>query len=227
MRKLALALACLAAAGCGRRPSPAPLSHATLPALIAGQLPAQSPPPRRSPIYHVVFYLPNRIVDLLDIVSFGVGIPSLPYVFPSAIHANAHVTRGFQAGQGNTHRQFQGKSFSPDLAWSLTYNQFSVGPITNTELRHTAQSSAEVDKVGILVPSDEPFAQRRLDYWAVGAHAGFLPLAASVDVHPVEVLDALLGFFFIDLLGDDYLRPARPAPPSPTTQPAATAPPSS
>lgn len=225
MRKLALVLACLAAAGCG--PNPAPLSHSTLPALIAGQLPAQAPPPRRSPIYHAVFYLPNRIVDLLDIVSFGVGIPSLPYVFPSAIHANAHVTRGFQAGLGNTHGLFLGKSFSRDFAWSLTHNEFSVGPFTITELKHTAQSSAAVDKVGILVPSDEPFAQRRLDYWAVGAHAGFLPVAASVDVHPVEVLDALLGFFFIDLLGDDYLRPARPAPPSPTTQPVATAPPSS
>ena len=219
----ALAALGLAAVGCG--PNPTPLSHSTLPALVAGQLPLQtrSTTSSVSPIYKVVFYIPNRIVDLIDIVSFGIGIPSVPYLFPSSIHANAHVSRGFQAGVGTTHGLFLGKSWSRDFAWALNHTEFSVGPLTVTELKHTAQTSAEVEKVGILVPSDAPFAERRMDYWAVGAHAGLLPVAASVDVHPVELLDAVLGFLFIDILDDDYLGSGSRTPPSPA--PAAVPPP--
>jgi hypothetical protein len=129
-----------------------------------------------------------------------------------------------QAGLGSTHGLFLGKSYSRDIAWALNHTEFSVGPLTVAELKHTAQTSAEVSKIGMLVPSDPPFERERLDYWAIGAHAGFLPVAASVDAHPVEIVDALTGLIFIDLLEDDYLRPgAAPAPepePAPTAEPA-------
>jgi hypothetical protein len=224
MRSFAVVLAVLGLvlAGCG--PSPVPRSQApSLPAALAASLPTQAEPSRRSPIYNVVFYLPNRIVDLLDCVSFGVGIPSVPFLFPSSVHANAHVTRAFQAGAGTTHGLFLGKDYSREFAWALIHNELAIGPLTVAELKHTTRESASVERVGILLPSDEPFAKKHMDYWAIGAHAGMLPVAVSADVHPVEIVDALLGFLFIDILDDDYMRAETvptPTPPPPAPAPA-------
>jgi hypothetical protein len=43
-----------------------------------------------------------------------------------------------------------------------------------------------------------------MDYFAIGAHAGLLPVALELDVHPVELLDAIAGFFLFDITRDDY-----------------------
>ena len=191
----ALVLVCLGVGGCARGPSP-----------ISPAPPPVTPPPspKRSPLRPFIFYVPNRIKDVLDVVSFGVGIPSVPYLLPASAHANVHVTRAFQAGAGGTHGLFLGKGYRSRFAWVLIHHELSVGPLTVCELKHVAEVSAEVGKVGILVPSDPPFDTGQMDYFAVGAHAGLLPVALELDVHPVELLDAIAGFFLLDITGDDY-----------------------
>lgn len=41
------------------------------------------------------------------------------------------------------------------------------------------------------------------DYWEIGGTLGLGLIEARVSIHPVDILDAVLGFFFIDIKGDD------------------------
>ena len=56
----------------------------------------------------------------------------------------------------------------------------------------------------MLYPDERPFADGDVDYWVVGGEASFLPVALKAEAHPLEILDAVAGFFFIDLTGDDF-----------------------
>ncbi len=168
--------------------------------------PAPPEPTKPGPMRAVLFYLPNRVADILDVFTLGVGLPSIPYVLPASVHANVHATRAVQVGVGSTHGVFLGKDFRRRLSWGIVQDEFSAGPFTVTHLerfQRQGEDSAKVDRVGMLLPTDEPFAKGLSDYWAVGAQAGVLVAAIQVEVHPIEVLDALLGFLFIDISGDD------------------------
>jgi len=170
---------------------------------------AQAAPAPRSGAYHaVLFYIPNRLADVLDIVSFGIGLPWPPHIFPASAHANVHLTRAFQVGVGHTHGLFIGKDYQRRLTWVFNHNEFSLGPLTVAGLtyRHWGESgetSASIERAGMLLPGDEPFAQGMMDYWAIGVNAGLLVAAVKVDVHVRELFDALLGFIFLDPMGDD------------------------
>ncbi|MBM4042077.1 MAG: hypothetical protein FJ290_26575 [Planctomycetes bacterium] len=160
-----------------------------------------------SPLRALIFYLPNRVLDILDVVSVGVAPPAIPYIFPSSAHANIHLTRAFQVGAGNTRGVFLGKGYGRRFAWGLEHNELSIGPLTFAEYERFQGSGAEtsrVERVGMLLPTDAPFAEGMSDYWAIGAHIGLLPVAVELDVHPVELVDLLLGLLCLDIAGDDH-----------------------
>jgi hypothetical protein len=204
----ALVVGALVLSGCG--PAPQQLQAKTLPPEIEPE-PGPTPPPvepeperKRSPMAPVMFYIPNRVKDIVDIISFGISPPSIPYLFPASVHANAHATRAIQVGAGNTHGVFLGKGYDYDFAWRFEHDELSILPLTICDMRHyTSTDDDEVERVGMLFPSDPPFEDGEMDYWAIGAHAGLLVVAVEADVHPVEILDAVLGFLFIDIMGDD------------------------
>ena len=41
------------------------------------------------------------------------------------------------------------------------------------------------------------------DYWEIGGALGAGVIEAKVALHPIDILDAFLGFFLIDIKGDD------------------------
>jgi hypothetical protein len=196
---LGLLAAASLAVGCGPKPTPVSCTAVPLWAGVRQAAARQS----SSAVKRVMYYLPSRVLDLLDVVSLGVGIPSIPYFFPASAHVNVHATRAFQVGAGGTHGLFIGWGYGRDLAWTFSHQELSIGPLTVCDLKYTADSPLEVSRVGMLLPTDPPFEEGRMDYWAIGAHVGALVTAVDVDVHLVEIADALLGFLFIDLSADD------------------------
>jgi len=163
----------------------------------------KEPERKRSPLAPLMYYIPNRLKDIFDIVSFGIALPFPPYLFPSTVHANVHATRALQLGAGNTHGVFIGKSYDYDFAWRFEHDEFSILPFTACKLGIESDHDSELERLGMLFPGDEPFEQGEMDYWAIGAHAGLLVTAVQVDIHPIEVLDAVFGLIFIDIMGDD------------------------
>jgi len=195
-----LAVASLMLAGCG---TPRPSSLTPFPGQTT-TLQETGPPLGQT----LLRYLPNRGADLLDIASVGVALPSASILFPSTVHLNVHLTRAFEIGAGETKGVFYGRSCARRLEWGFEQTELSLGPYTDTRIIFSPvagrpELDRRVDCAGMLSPSDAPFAKDCLDYWALGAHIGVFPIALSLDIHPVEIADALLGFFLIDIRHDD------------------------
>ena len=160
------------------------------------------PPAERAVATRILLYLPDRIFDLLDIVSIegrsGLGGG-----------AEVHLTRAGQLGLE--------AAYSLSLGWfdhralGGRYQVFTtaeIGPYASRYLLIGGGSTAGVHLVldqsnGTDTPH-LPLYQEFRDYWAVGASAMAIVYGVAADVHPVEIADFLAGFVLLDFLRDDF-----------------------
>ncbi len=160
------------------------------------------PPKERGVAVRILLYLPDRIFDLLDVVSFdmrsGLGIG-----------AELHATRGMQLGGEGAYSLALG--WFDHRALGGRYQVFTtaeIGPYASRYLLIGGGSTAGLQLVmdqsnGVDAP-DLPLYQEFRDYWAVGASAMAIFYGAAADVHPVEIADLLAGFALVDFLHDDF-----------------------
>ena len=129
----------------------------------------------------VLFYLPNRIFDVLDVARARVRIGP-------GVGVSARVTKPVSVNLGFYATLFaglHGPRNEPEIPWPIGVENYA---------------GAEVSVLGF---STEGFGP---DYGpaevGAGVHAGLVGLDVGVD--PLEVLDLVLGFLFIDLVDDDF-----------------------
>jgi hypothetical protein len=150
----------------------------------------------------IVTYPVNRVLDLLDVVTVSVGAGA-------GIYADVHITRAVQVGGGGgivglefgwwprTLGVLQGKvlagHFGPWSSWTEDY--VVVGTRAET-------GKGQIVQCGANAPCDPAF-QGHKDYWGIGARAIAGPVSGELEVHPVEILDLITGFFFWDFQRDD------------------------
>lgn len=148
----------------------------------------------------IAMYPVNRVLDVLDVVSFSAGLEG-------GLYANAHVTRAVQLGLGGgggfNVGWWQKRELGADVD---TISGLALGPFMleteNLSRAGTRGGRVEtVDITGVCVPGGPGSDER--DYWGIGARAIVLLVGAEVEVHPVELADAITGFFFIDFMHDD------------------------
>jgi hypothetical protein len=163
---------------------------------------AKRPTVERSLPARVLLYLPDRLLDLTDVMSVDLHIGLGAF-------ANLHITRAAQLGVGlrgiggvgwHDHRSlgFQGQAESGVALPGVGAQAFS-GAVAGTSGAFAAADAS----AGVHRPSDRVY-QRLRDYWAVGA--GITAGAAGVDfdLHPIELADFVVGFIGLDLLHDDF-----------------------
>ncbi len=153
-------------------------------------------------LYRLILYAPDRVFDLLDLVTFDVHVGVGAY-------ANLHATRAVQAGGGL--RTKIGAGLHDQRSIGLA-NEAELG-VAVLALGTQSFSGASVGLPGGLAvgadsmagmhwPSDDLYQTYR-DYWAVGASftAGLVGL--EFDFHPIQIFDFLGGLLFIDFARDD------------------------
>ncbi len=158
----------------------------------------------RSGRTRALLWLPDRLLDLLDVATFGVHMGT-------GLFADAHVTRAGQVSGGlrstgglgvHDHRSIGMKSqaeagLTVIAAGAQTYGGALVG---------TSGTIGSADSLaGLHNPSDRLYQEFR-DYWAVGASATLLFIGVEVDLHPLQLADWFAGFAGIDFLNDDFGR---------------------
>jgi hypothetical protein len=142
----------------------------------------------------IALYPLSRLADLLDMMSaqFGFGL---------GLHANGHATRVAQFGLGIAGVQrfgFDGRHF---CMANEAKSEFSFGPLMFEHFRRHGAFRSGRDYEG---GADLPWLYtKRRDYWGVGAEATIAIVTFAAEAHPVQVVDALLGFFFVDIMRDD------------------------
>jgi hypothetical protein len=150
----------------------------------------------------VLLYLPDRVLDLMDVVTVGVH-------FGLGAFVDAHATRAMQLAGG----------FRSTGGLGL-HDQRSLGMKAQAEAGLTVVAAGGQSYVGGLIgtsgalggfdstaglhqPGDRLYQEFR-DYWAVGASATALMVGFEADLHPIQLVDFLTGFVGIDLLHDDF-----------------------
>jgi hypothetical protein len=140
----------------------------------------QSEPSGKSFGHRVLFYIPNRIFDVFDLVRARVRVgPGLA--------VGARVTRYGELYAGGYSALFigiPGPRTEPAIPWPIGF-----------EARAGIKATSLAD-----VASDGP----AYGYGELGAGFQAAIVGVDVGVDVVEVLDLVLGFFFIDLTGDDF-----------------------
>ncbi len=162
-------------------------------------------PSIQRPIWaQLLLFLPDRLLDLLDVVTFDVH-------FGLGAFADVHVTRAIQASAGaratgglglHDHRSLGMKSLAEAGVSVLVLGaqSYSGGLVGSSGARGAAGSSA-----GLHEPTD-PLYQSFLDYWAVGASVTAAIFGADIEFHPIQLADFVAGWFWIDFLRDDFAR---------------------
>lgn len=165
----------------------------------------------------VMLWLPNRVIDLTDIVSVGVG-------FCYGGKVGARVTRAidFNIGDGfyiTARKDYnrwlsaaveQGHScsflymgtedYQVDETWGFKMWEFPEG---NSEIAHKAKLfSNTYDWWEDPFTDNYDIKKGTRDWFEISAEAGFIAYG-KVAVHPIEIADFLLGIFFIDIKEDD------------------------
>ncbi len=151
----------------------------------------------------VTLYFPNRVLDLLDVFSLNIGVGL-------TAHASLRATHELEIGGGVATTAQMVKDYNRQYGFASRNGYYSgAGPFvsTNMERRPAVLLAKEYwwDKDGLVTPSDEIFLPKEgaIDFWEIGGSLGLGVIEADVSIHPVEILDAVLGFFFIDISDDD------------------------
>jgi hypothetical protein len=135
---------------------------------------------KKSVAHRILFYIPNRAFDVFDIVRARIR-------FGPGVAVDARVTKygDFFAG---------------------AYTSFFIGiPGPRTEPRIPWPAGIE-SRAGVSATAiaDITTLGPNYGYGEVGAGVHALFLGVDVGVDPIEALDLVLGFLFIDLTGDDF-----------------------
>ena len=148
-------------------------------------------------------YLPNRLLDALDMFSVTLGIG--PVVEARLMGTRlADVGAGYSASTFKLYKDFNrqyGIGVEDGWYWSFIF----VGE----EEYALREGSLLVDKyvecrAGIPTPEMRAynyFTGPR-DFWAIGGSLGAI-IDGGVYIHPVEWVDFVLGFFMVDIRQDD------------------------
>jgi hypothetical protein len=151
---------------------------------------------------HVLWYLPDRILDALDTFSFDLHLGL-------GLWVDVHATRALQVGLGG--RTVAGVGWHANRSLGLqTQSQAGVNFLAfgaeGYSAMHVGTSGVRAgtwSESGLHAPSS-PLYQDYKDYWAVGASATALFVGVDADVHLMQVYDFLAGWFLFDPLNDDF-----------------------
>ncbi|MCB1164520.1 MAG: hypothetical protein KDK37_14430 [Leptospiraceae bacterium] len=155
----------------------------------------------RSILLRILLYIPDRIADIFDTFSFGIGTGF-------GVGAGAWVTKaaqvdlmaGSQGQFGWFHKRQAGFQVKDELS-------ATIGPVGASWMDGVKGAGPNRDEIESLTylhsPRDENY-QNFGDYWSTGVHALVPGLSISAEFHFFEVLDLIAGFFFFDLSNDDW-----------------------
>lgn len=143
----------------------------------------------------------NRLLDVADVVSFHFGLEGGALL-------DVHATRAMQAGFGGGGGLQMGWWQKRDLGLGVGHvGEIAILPLSAANEGYARFGTGGIRSnncslIGINAPQDRGF-QTNTDYWGVGGRFIILLLGVSFEIHPVEIADAVGGFFLLDFLHDD------------------------
>ena len=161
-----------------------------------------------SPVWDaILWYLPNRICDLVDCFTIEIGgglnarldLHLTQAIALGAGYGNEYMVgwdRRYFGGEKRWSEQFDGLSYKADL--------FYLG-IEKRKIENLFGNfpSYVVDRRGVININAPEYDRGKRDFWAIGLDLGLL-YNIKLEIHPLAIVDFITGLFFIDIEKDDY-----------------------
>lgn len=157
---------------------------------------------KRSVWKKVLLYLPDRVLDLLDVISLDLHLGP-------GLYTDVYVTRALQSTIGA--RAISGIGWNEDRSLGVRtsaetgVNVLPIGAWTMAGTR-AGTGGVQIGKYGVAGihnPMDEVY-QEFTDYYAIGSSVTLIFFGVEANVHPIQIPDFIVGIFFIDFLRDDF-----------------------
>jgi hypothetical protein len=152
----------------------------------------------------VLLYLPDRLLDLTDVLSLDLHLGPLLY-------GNVHLTRVAQVGAGargvtgfGLHER-RSLGMRDQVDSGLTLMALGADSMSTTLNGTSGIFGYAGNLAGLHQPWDEPYQQIR-DYWALGGALTVIFVGIDLDLHPLQIADFLAGWLTVDFLNDDFAR---------------------
>ena len=151
----------------------------------------------------ILMYIPNRIMDLLDIFSIKLGTGATAKLRVRTTHA---IGFGYGIGPSGMVEWGYGRRYGAALE---TFNEIFFLADGYYDLKreysHGNLTDFWYEKQGMQFPGDPLFTQHKAcDYWALELEAAAL-VGLKVAFHPLELADFICGIFCYDGISrDDY-----------------------
>ena len=165
---------------------------------------AQEPSTAARVAAQVLLYVPNRVMDLLDIVSWSVGTG-----VTSAF--KVRITRAFGIGWGIGPSGNFVKAYDRRIGFALDKdNEVFIPGMGIGDIQREYTTGNLIDYWfqydGMFLPGNPIFAKEKaMDYWAVELELAAI-LGFKIAIHPLEIADFFAGIFFYDGISeDDYV----------------------
>lgn len=151
----------------------------------------------------LAWYIPDRILDLLDIFSLNIMIG--PQIGVSAWTTRASQTTLY-AGRTVSFGWSQKRNLgiSEESSAEYTIAGFGGAAIHGRRIGTGRRAYAGTWNGFFIHMPNNPLYVNYRDYWSLGAKAGVALAGAEVEFHYAEFADFIAGFFFVDFMGDDF-----------------------
>jgi hypothetical protein len=157
-----------------------------------------------TPIFSAILLYPvNLVADLADLVTLEIGVG---IGLGAKVKATEIVSLGAQASQGEAMVGWAGGRPSvrtgSDSFLDILGLNFRAGtyPLDRTFGKVNLPYATD----GIKQPNEPPY-QRSTDYYGIGGKIQAGIVGVNVELHPMQLFDAVAGLLFIDPLNDAYV----------------------
>ena len=151
----------------------------------------------------LTLYLPNRVLDIMDVFTLNLG-------GGPTLHGELYATRACEIGGGFGYTFQFIKDHNRQYGYAAlngfgTYLPFATREDIERRPGSLFVPEEWINHQGVPDPESPIYAPHTgiRDFWEIGGSIGALLIDATVSIHPVEILDAVLGFFLIDISDDD------------------------
>ena len=153
---------------------------------------------RKSLLHVILMYLPNRVIDLTDIISLKLGFgpeASCEIIFTeycqfSASYGDRYfLEKGYNRQYGGGYSSGYNTSY---ICWrrKMEFTDFTFGTVKPYVIMDQESS--------IPSPYKKNYFCGIKDFWKIGVHAGWI-IDISASLHPLAIANFFTGFFFVRL----------------------------
>ncbi len=154
-----------------------------------------------STLERVLWYLPDRIFDIIDMFTIEINVG---YQIGAGVWATRAVQVVAYTGATIGGGFYQKKQYGYRAEASF---ELMIGPVGVSAVSGIRAGTGGIDYTSrstFLHTPGKPIYQEYRDYWAIGAKVGIFVIGLEFEVHPLEIFDFLAGIILFDPMGDDY-----------------------